>query len=238
MADTEASSSTDRGRGRGRGRSRGGLGKYLRARGRGHRGGGRPAEFNKRLVLEGEGPPDEEADEEAAAELTVKYSRRQLGTNADRYKEPEPGLDSDGEPIVEPEVDLSTFLEKQRISDADTVLGAKQDIDENEVDMTLAHISSNPTRVATDRKGKVQEIQWDRELDEMSREKAVAEAQRDLKARFKTKSEKLKAKPVFKSARERQAEKYEQAPELPTTAPAPPKDSKVAMEEFLDDLLG
>ena len=44
--------------------------------------------------------------------------------------------------------------------------------------MTLAHISSNPTRAAIDRKGKVQEIQWDRELDEMSREKAVAEAQR------------------------------------------------------------
>ena len=60
----------------------------------------------------------------------------------------------------------------------------------------------------------------------------------DLKARFKAKSEKMKAKPVFKSTRERQAEKYEQAPELPTTAPGPPKDSKVAMEEFLDDLLG
>jgi hypothetical protein len=162
-----------------------------------------------------------------------------------------------GEPIVEPEVDLSTFLEKQRISELDIVLGAKDDIDEDEVDMTLAHISSYSTRVATDRKGKVQEIQWDREMDEMSKEKAVAEAQRgafsckifrrsaahgsfipDLKARFKAKSEKLKAKPVFKSTRERQAEKYEQAPELPTATPAPPKDSKVAMEEFLDDLLG
>lgn len=85
---------------------------------------------------------------------------------------------SAGEPIVEPEVDLSTFLERQRISDADTVLGAKQGIDEDEVDMTLAHISSKPTRLVSDRKGKVQEIEWDRELDEMTREKAVAEAQR------------------------------------------------------------
>ena len=79
-------------RGRGRGRSRGGLGKYLRARGR--RGGGRPAEFKTRLRLEGDAPV--ELDEEEALELQAKYSRRHLGTNADRYVEPEPELDSDG----------------------------------------------------------------------------------------------------------------------------------------------
>jgi hypothetical protein len=78
---------------RGRGKSRGGLGKYLRARGR--RGGGRPAEFRERLVLEGERPDEE--DEEEAEEREKKYSRRQLGTNADRYKEEEPELGSDGE---------------------------------------------------------------------------------------------------------------------------------------------
>lgn len=89
---TDASS---RGRGRGRGKSRGGLGKYLRARGRG-RGYGRPAEFGKRLLLEGEGPSDDEEAEEAAAEKIAKFSRRQLGTNADRYKEEEPELGSDG----------------------------------------------------------------------------------------------------------------------------------------------
>jgi hypothetical protein len=82
-------------RGRGRGKSRGGLGKYLRARGR--RGGGRPAEFGNRLLLEGEGPPDADDDEEEAAERAAKYARRQLGTNADRYKEEEPELGSDGE---------------------------------------------------------------------------------------------------------------------------------------------
>lgn len=84
-------------RGRGRGKSRGGLGKYLRARGRG-RGSGRPAEFSTRLVLEGERRPSltEEEEAELAKELAEKYSRRQLGTNADRYKEEEPELDSDG----------------------------------------------------------------------------------------------------------------------------------------------
>lgn len=82
---------------RGRGKSRGGLGKYLRAKGR--RGGGRPAEFGKRLLLDGEGSeinPDDEEAQEAAREEAKKYARRQLGTNADRYKEEELELDSDG----------------------------------------------------------------------------------------------------------------------------------------------
>jgi hypothetical protein len=83
-------------RGRGRGKSRGGLGKYLRASGRGGRG--RPAEFNTRLVLEGERKPELTEEEEAdlAREIREKYSRRQLGANEDRYKE-EVELDSDGE---------------------------------------------------------------------------------------------------------------------------------------------
>lgn len=91
------SPSRGRGRGRGRGKSRGGLGKYLRARGRG-RGGGRPAEFRERLLLDGE--RTEELDEEEAQELQQRYSRRQLGTNADRYVEDEPELDSDGKPFL------------------------------------------------------------------------------------------------------------------------------------------
>ncbi|KAH6886145.1 hypothetical protein BKA70DRAFT_1390525 [Coprinopsis sp. MPI-PUGE-AT-0042] len=226
-------SSSNSSRGRGRGRSnRGGLGKYLRARGRGHRGGGRPAVFKERLLLEGEGPGDDEEDEEEKAERLAKFSRRQLGTNADRYAEEEPELGSDGEPIVEPEVDLSEFMERQRISDEPSpalVLDSKS-YDDDEVDSSLAHISSKSIRSPVDRKGKVQQVEWDRELDEMTKEKAAAEAQWDLKHRFKAKSEKLKAKPIFKSTRERQAEKYEQAPELP-------KDPKDEMESFLDDLL-
>lgn len=71
---------------RGRGRGRGGLGKYLRARGR--RGGGRPAEFGKRLRLEDE-ESDDDDDENDEQHVDDKYAKRQLVTNADRYEEPE-----------------------------------------------------------------------------------------------------------------------------------------------------
>lgn len=87
-------------RGRGRGKSRGGLGKYLRARGRG-RGRGRPAEFGTRLLLEGEQQLELDPDSEeaiAAREFQQRFSKRQLGSNADRYAEAEPVLNSDGTP--------------------------------------------------------------------------------------------------------------------------------------------
>lgn len=96
MSNESTPNSVSSSRGRGRGRSRGGYGKYLRARGR--RGGGRPAEFRERILLEGEKP--EELDEEEAAERAAKYARRQLGSNADRYVEPEPELGSDGTSCV------------------------------------------------------------------------------------------------------------------------------------------
>lgn len=98
-SEASPSTSTFRGRGRGSHKSRGGLGKYLRARGRGRgRGLGRPAVFSERLLLEGEQAA--ELDEEEAEELQQKFSRRQLGTNADRYVEPEPELDSEGMIVV------------------------------------------------------------------------------------------------------------------------------------------
>jgi hypothetical protein len=90
MSSDPAAASSPPHRGR---KSRGGLGKYLRSRGRG-RGRGRVAEFTERLYLEGDRPA--ELDEEDAVEIQQKYSRRQLGTNADRYKEEEPELGSDG----------------------------------------------------------------------------------------------------------------------------------------------
>ncbi|KAH6886101.1 hypothetical protein BKA70DRAFT_1335721 [Coprinopsis sp. MPI-PUGE-AT-0042] len=217
--DTSSSNSS---RGRGRGRSnRGRLGKYLRARGRGHR------------IEAVVNPLHDEEDAEEKAERLAKFSRRQLGTNADRYAEEEPELELDGEPIVEPEVDLSEFMERQRISDDPSPALAL------DMHSSLAHISPKSIRSPVDRKGKVQQVEWDRELDEMTKEKAAAEAQWDLKHRFKAKSEKLKARPVFKSARERQAEKYEQAPELPLadTNVQPKKDPKDEMESFLDNLL-
>lgn len=88
-----------------------------------------------------------------------------------------------GEPIVEPEVDLSSFLERQRLADdADLppIPGASgNDEDNDDVDMTLAHISSYPSRLnpqATSKKAKVEQIVWDEELDRMNRDKKAAEA--------------------------------------------------------------
>lgn len=88
-----------------------------------------------------------------------------------------------GEPIVEPEVDLSNLLERQRLAD-DTGLpsipgASKDDKDDEDVDTSLAHISSYPPRLgsqATSKKGKVEQIVWDEELDRMNREKKAAEA--------------------------------------------------------------
>ncbi|KAF8063954.1 hypothetical protein FPV67DRAFT_194690 [Lyophyllum atratum] len=237
MSEASSSETPAAGRGRGRGRgNRGGLGKYLRARGRG-RGRGRPAEFGKRLLLEDE--QEEEEEEEEAAERAAKYSRRQLGTNADRYAEPEPELGSDGEPEVEPEVDLSSFLERQRISDEGPSIGPVAITDEGDVDITLAHIGSRTHIAGPTRKGKLEEIEWDHELDEMSREKAAAEATWELKSRLRAKSERLRGKPIV--VRDRKgATSYTEAPPLPVLDGSlpQPKKPKDEMQDFLDDLLG
>ncbi|KAJ8690827.1 hypothetical protein PTI98_012226 [Pleurotus ostreatus] len=240
---TSDGSSDSRGRGRGRGKSRGGLGKYLRAKGR--RGGGRPAVFGKRLLLDGEEPPDEE-DEEAARELEQKFSRRQLGSNADRYAEPEPELDSDGEPIVEPEIDLSHFLERQRISDESALPGiplgkdAIEDDDED-VDHSLSKIlpSSSRTPAASSKKGRVSQIEWDKELAQLSKEKAAADAARDLKERFSARAEHLRNKPAVPTRLTIKEDELNLPPALPPAdgSSHPQKGSKAEMEAFLDELL-
>ena len=54
-----------------------------------------------------------------------------------------------------------------------------KDYDEDDVDTSLAHISSNHSRISartTSKKGKMEEIAWDETLDEMTREKQAAEA--------------------------------------------------------------
>lgn len=90
---------------------------------------------------------------------------------SDRY------LNLTGEEEVEPEVDLSSFLERQRLSEASPgPSSAPPPPEEEEVDETLAHISSRPQGPALSKKGKVQTIEWDDTLDEMTREKAAAEA--------------------------------------------------------------
>jgi hypothetical protein len=80
-----------------------------------------------------------------------------------------------GEPIVEPEVDLSAFLERQRISESGPSLPPAEDVDEDDVDHTIAHISSH-ARPTAPQKGRVKQVEWDEELETMSREKASAEA--------------------------------------------------------------
>ncbi|KAI0053488.1 hypothetical protein FA95DRAFT_1552549 [Auriscalpium vulgare] len=235
-ADSSPSSAT-RARGRGRG-NRGGLGKYLRARGR--RGAGRPAVFNERLVLDGEG--SQELEEEEARERELKYSRRQLGTNADRYVEPEPEIGSDGEEVVEPEVDISKFLERQRLDDAPGP-SAPPDEEDSDVDESLAHLTAKSPTEGSSRKGKVQQIEWNQELEDMRREKAVAQAHWGLKERFRAKvaQQRGRGTPRATNSQGRSARKQEKgyvtAPPLPTEMSAPPKDEKAQMEEFLDDLL-
>ncbi|KAI0370933.1 hypothetical protein BV20DRAFT_226605 [Pilatotrama ljubarskyi] len=180
-APESESSTAPRGRGRGRGKSRGGLGKYLRARGRG-RGRGRPAEFGKRLLLEDE--EEVEIDEEEQRELEGRFSRRQLVSNADRYAEPEPELNSEGEEEVEPEVDLSAFLERQRLSPGPSAAPLPSD-EGDDVDTSFAHITTHPKPPSQSKKGRIQQIEWDAELEALSREKAAADATRELKARFR-----------------------------------------------------
>ncbi|CDO75048.1 hypothetical protein BN946_scf184757.g3 [Trametes cinnabarina] len=239
--ESSATSGPSRGRGRGRGKSRGGLGKYLRARGRG-RGRGRPAEFGKRLLLEDE--QEEELDEEEQRDLERRFARRQLASNADRYVETEPELNSEGEEVVEPEVDLSSFLERQKLSDSagPSALLSPED-DDNDVDTTFAHITSSLKPHSQTKKGKVQQIEWDAELEELSREKAAADATRELKERFRAQTAKQRGRPAPRgastSARKQHTERsYVEAPPLPTDAVRQTERSEKAhMEEFLDELL-
>ena len=56
---------------------------------------------------------------------------------------------------------------------------SKPDEDEDDdVDKSLAHIGSHAKSDLPSKKGRVQQIEWDAELEEMSREKAAAEATR------------------------------------------------------------
>ena len=164
-----------------------------RTRGRGFRGG-RPAVFRERLLLEGEQP--DELNEEEVAELEAHYAKRTLSSNADRYEEREPEIGSDGmvvsptvlallkqfhpptgQPIVDPEVDLSAFLARQRLEDPSSPLFSQSTNDKDDnVDPSLAHINPNSCNKLPSKKGKVQQIEWDASLEEMEHNKNVAQA--------------------------------------------------------------
>ncbi|KAI0246660.1 hypothetical protein BJV78DRAFT_1252576 [Lactifluus subvellereus] len=221
---------------RGRARGRGGFGKYLRARGRGHRGGGRPAEFHERVLLQGEQP--EELDETEIKELEARYSKRTLGTNADRYEEPEPEIGTDGQPTVELEVDLSAFLARQRMEDLPDPLLISGTGDEDDVDHSLAHITSNPLAEHQSRKGKVRQIEWDASLEEMQHDKNVAQAQSDLKERLRAGAARQMGKTATREHAGRQVKFLKEAPPLPQDPHLPAKPPRTEMEDFLDDLLG
>lgn len=49
--------------------------------------------------------------------------------------------------------------------------------DDDDIDHSLAHITSNPHREHQSRKGKTQAIEWDASLEEMQHDKNVAQAQ-------------------------------------------------------------
>ena len=83
-----------------------------------------------------------------------------------------------GEPIVEPEVDLSNFLERQRLTEDDLppIPGAiKDDDDDEDVDTTVPRMYPSHDQ-AMSKKGKVKQIIWDEELDKMEQDKKAAEA--------------------------------------------------------------
>lgn len=215
-----------------RARSRGGLGKHRRARGRGHTVG-RPAVFQERLLLEDEQP--DELNEEEVAELQAHYAKRTLSTNADRYEEPEPEIGSDGQPTVDPEVDLSAFLARQRLEDqSKPLLGQATNDKDDDVDPSLAHI--NPNKLSS-RKGKVQQIEWDASLEEMEHNKNVAQARSDMKERLRASAARQMGNKAIREHASRQAKSLKEAPPLPHDSSLPEKSPRAEMEDYLDKLL-
>ena len=76
---------------------------------------------------------------------------------------------------------MSNFLARQRLDDAagSGSLKPTDEPDEDEVDHSLAHLNSAGIQSAPRPvKGRVQTIEWDEELENMSREKATADANR------------------------------------------------------------
>jgi hypothetical protein len=92
-----------------------------------------------------------------------------------------------GEPIVELEVDLSAFIARQRLEDNAILNPSSAPPPDEEaladIDTSLAHIGIGKLRQSVegnDRKGKLQTLDWDDELEDMKREKDAAEAQRSM----------------------------------------------------------
>ena len=85
----------------------------------------------------------------------------------------------EGEEVKDPEVNLSAFLERQRISELATFSTAPQE-DDDDIDHDLDHITSGRKAYTRPKKGNVQTVIWDKDLEEMKREKDAAEAARGV----------------------------------------------------------
>lgn len=141
---------------------------------------------------------------------------------------------------------LAEFLDRQRLS---TPVVPIREPEADDVDHTLAHISS---KGFIEQRRVVEEIEWDDSIEQMQRDMNEADASRDLTARFRAKSEKLKRRPLAPTKRDRKlgalfdrltptsihddAEaSYIAAPALPIDAV--PTNEERAMQDFLDDLI-
>lgn len=86
---------------------------------------------------------------------------------------------------MEPEVDLSSFLARQTLDEADSVslaLGKTELSDDEDVDTSLEKLISKPSSSSRTgiRKGNVQQIEWDDSLEKIRREKEIADANRGM----------------------------------------------------------
>lgn len=147
-------------------------------------------------------------------------------------------LISTGEVEEEPEVDLTEFLARQRLGDSEKK-GLDVDDKEVEIDTSLAHLSSKFDAQPNTFKGKVQYVDWDDSTEEMFREAAAADANRELKSRFRAKAEKQRSsKPIVQQSKSSRAAATAASLDLPPPMPgAEPKAEKDEMEDFLDDLI-
>lgn len=86
-----------------------------------------------------------------------------------------------GEEIKEPEVDLSEFLARQRLDDATSpsTFRSTNEPGGDEVDHSLAHLKFTGSKSThKPAKGRIETVEWGEELENMSREKAAADANR------------------------------------------------------------
>jgi hypothetical protein len=77
-------------------------------------------------------------------------------------------------------VDLSAFLERQRLDDnpPSSIEKPKDEDDEDDIDHSLLARSSKLFGSSSNKKGQVHQIEWDKDMDELRREKLSTEAVR------------------------------------------------------------